>query len=160
MKIPPRTMFSAQVAATTISSVVQVLVLKFALSNIKGICTAEQPQKFSWPGGRVFFSASVIWGLLDPQRIFSPGQIYSSLLWFFPVGLVVPLIFWWAARRWPHSPLKYLNAPLVFGGGSSITPATPLNYLSWGVVGFVFQKYIRTRQVCSLRKSPLTGISC
>ncbi|KAI9653398.1 MAG: hypothetical protein M1821_007063 [Bathelium mastoideum] len=145
MKIPPRTMFSAQVVATTMASIIQVLVLNFALKNIEGICTLEQEQHFSCPGGRVFFSASVIWGLLGPSRIFSPGQIYTALFWFFPIGLATPVIFWLVVKRWPASPIKYLNAPLIFGGSGSIPPATPLNYLSWGAVGFVFQKYIRTR---------------
>ena len=145
MKIPPRTLFAAQVIATTMASIIQVFVLNFALNNIEGVCTQEQKQHFFCPGGQVFFSASVIWGLLGPARIFSPGQVYSALFWFFVIGLVTPVIFWFAAKRWPASPIKFLNAPLIFGGSSSIPPATPLNYLSWGIVGFVFQKYIRTR---------------
>lgn len=36
-------------------------------------------------------------------------------------------------------------APLIFGGGQGIPPASPLNYMTWGIVGFIFQKYIRTR---------------
>jgi hypothetical protein len=87
----------------------------------------------------------VIWGLIGPQRIFSPGQIYSSLFWFFGVGAIVPVIFYVSARRFPRSPIKYLMAPLIFGGAASIPPATPLNYLSWGVIGFIFQKLIRQR---------------
>jgi hypothetical protein len=63
------------------------------------------------------FTASVIWGLIGPQRIFSPGQIYSGLFWFFGVGAITPLI----------------------------PPASPLNYLTWGIVGFIFQKVIRQR---------------
>lgn len=87
----------------------------------------------------------MIWGLIGPQRIFSPGQIYSGLFWFFGVGAIVPVIFYFAARRFPRSPLKYLMAPLIFGGAAQIPPATPLNYLSWGVIGFIFQKLIRQR---------------
>ncbi|KAF3059303.1 Sexual differentiation process protein isp4 [Daldinia childiae] len=143
MKIPPRTMFMAQVVATTFSCFIQIAVLNFALGNIEGVCELTQPQRFTCPGGRVFFSASVIWGLIGPSRVFSPGQIYSGLLTFFVVGAVAPIIFWFAARRWPRSGAKYLMAPLIFGGAGSIPPATPLNYLSWGVVGFVFQYVIK-----------------
>lgn len=145
MKIPPRTMFTAQVVATTVACFVQIFVLNFALDNIKDVCTPQQPQKFSCPGGRVFFSASIIWGLLGPQRIFSPGQVYNALFWFFPIGALLPVIFWYMAKKWPRSGARYLMAPLILGGAGSIPPATPLNFLSWGVVGFVFQKYIRTR---------------
>lgn len=145
MKIPPRTMFMAQVVATTFSCFIQVAVLNFALTNIKDVCTPNQPEHFTCPGGKVFFSASVIWGLIGPARIFSPGQIYSGLFWFFLVGAVTPIIFYFAARKWPKSPIKYLMAPLLFGGAGYIPPATPLNYLSWGIVGYVFQKHIRTK---------------
>ncbi|KAI1805642.1 small oligopeptide transporter [Daldinia bambusicola] len=145
MKIPPRTMFMAQVVATTFSCFIQVAVLNFALGNIEGVCELTQPQRFTCPGGRVFFSASVLWGLIGPSRVFSPGQIYSGLLTFFVVGAVTPVIFWFAARRWPKSGAKYLMAPLIFGGSSAIPPATPLNYLSWGVVGYLFQHVIKKR---------------
>ncbi|KAI1110286.1 OPT oligopeptide transporter protein-domain-containing protein [Nemania sp. NC0429] len=145
MKIPPRTMFIAQVVATTISCVVQVLVLNFALAHIDGICEITQSQRFTCPGGRIFFSASVIWGLIGPARVFSPGQIYSGLLAFFVIGAVTPVLIYLAARRYPGSPVRYLMAPLIFGGAGSIPPATPLNYLSWGIVGYVFQFVVKRR---------------
>ncbi|KAI3343510.1 OPT oligopeptide transporter protein-domain-containing protein [Ustulina deusta] len=145
MKIPPRTMFMAQVVATTISCFIQVAVLNFALTNIDGICDITQPQRFTCPGGRVFFSASVIWGLIGPARVFSPGQVYSGLLSFFAIGAVTPVIIYFAAKRYPRSPVKYLMAPLIFGGAGNIPPATPLNYLSWGIVGYVFQFVIKKR---------------
>lgn len=145
MKIPPRTMFMAQVIATTVSCFIQVAVLNAALSSIDGICTPTQREHFTCPGGRVFFAASVIWGLIGPARIFSPGQVYSGLFLFFGVGAFTPIVIWYAARRWPKSPLKYLMAPLIFGGAGAIPPATPLNYLSWGIVGFIFQYVIRKR---------------
>ncbi|KAI1384598.1 small oligopeptide transporter [Hypoxylon trugodes] len=145
MKIPPKTMFQAQVVATTFSCFIQIAVLNFALNNIEGACDLTQPQRFTCPGGRVFFSASVIWGLIGPSRVFSPGQIYSGLLFFFVLGAAAPVVFWIAAKRWPKSPAKYLMAPLIFGGAGAIPPATPLNYLSWGAVGYVFQFVIKRR---------------
>ncbi|KAI0552026.1 OPT oligopeptide transporter protein-domain-containing protein [Xylaria curta] len=145
MKIPPRTMFMAQVVATTISCFIQVIVLNFALDNIDGVCDVTQPQRFTCPGGRTFFSASVIWGLIGPARVFSPGQIYSGLLVFFIIGAVTPVIIYFASKRYPRSPVKYLMAPLIFGGAGSMPPATPLNYLSWGIVGYFFQFVIKKR---------------
>ncbi|EJT81694.1 hypothetical protein GGTG_01671 [Gaeumannomyces tritici R3-111a-1] len=145
MKIPPRTMFMCQVVATTFSCFIQVAVLNFALAHIDGVCTPTQPERFTCPGGRVFFSASVIWGLIGPARMFSPGQIYSGLFVFFGVGAVLPVVLFYAARRWPASPLKYAMAPLIFGGSAAIPPASPLNYLSWGIVGYLFQHLIRKR---------------
>ncbi|CAN8097398.1 unnamed protein product [Discula destructiva] len=145
MKVPPRTMFMCQVVATTFSCFIQIIVLNSALVAIPEVCTTTQREHFTCPGGKVFFSASVIWGLLGPARIFSPGQIYSGLFGFFAVGAVFPVIFYYSAKKWPKSPLKYLIAPVIFGGAGSIPPATPLNYLSWGIVGWIFQYLIKKR---------------
>lgn len=87
----------------------------------------------------------MIWGLIGPARMFSPGQIYSGLFFFFLVGAATPVVIYFAAKKWPRSPLKHLMAPLIFGGSGMIPPATPLNYLSWGFVGWVFQYVIRER---------------
>ncbi|KLO89773.1 Uncharacterized protein LW93_1835 [Fusarium fujikuroi] len=143
MKIPPRTMFMSQVVATTFSCFIQIVVLNLSLKHIPHVC--EHHDHFTCPGGRVFFAASVIWGLLGPARMFSPGQVYSGLFVFFILGAITPIVIYVLAKRWPRSPVGYLMAPLIFGGAGAIPPATPLNYLSWGIVGFVFQFWVKKR---------------
>jgi OPT family oligopeptide transporter len=109
------------------------------------VCTLHQRQKFSCPNAKVFFSASVIWGLLGPQRIFSIGQVYSALLLGFPLGILITLAIWGVQLKWPRSIFKYALAPIILGGGGAIPPATPLNYMTWGIVGYIFQSVIRKR---------------
>lgn len=46
----------AQVVATTYSCIIQVLVLNTALSIIPDVCDEQQPERFTCPGGRVFYS--------------------------------------------------------------------------------------------------------
>ena len=146
MKVPPRTMFYGQTVATIWACIVQVAIVRWALDgNIAGICTQHQPNNFTCPNGRVFFNASVIWGLIGPQRIFSPGSIYGNLQWFWLAGVALPAIIYVVARIWPKSRARYLNAPLLFNGSGQIPPATPLNYLSWGIVGLIFNPWIRNR---------------
>lgn len=145
MKVPPRTMYSAQVVATIWSCFVQIAVLEWALGTIKDVCSRKQVNHFSCPNGRVFFNASIIWGAIGPGRIFSPGSLYSSLLWFFLVGALTPVAIYVGARMFPKSNLRYLSAPIIFGGTGNLPPATPLNYLSWGLIGYVFNKYIKNR---------------
>ncbi|KAE8151097.1 OPT oligopeptide transporter protein-domain-containing protein [Aspergillus avenaceus] len=145
MKIPPRVTFAAQMVATLWTSIVQVAVMNWALGSIKGVCEEHQVNHYTCPNGRVFFNASVIWGVIGPQRMFSPGQMYSGLMWFWLAGAILPIAIYVAARFFPKSRVRYLSAPLIFGGAGLIPPATPLNYLTWGIVGFVFNKYIRDR---------------
>ncbi|KAH8775976.1 OPT oligopeptide transporter protein-domain-containing protein [Hyaloscypha sp. PMI_1271] len=61
---------------------------------------------------------TLIFGLIGPQRIFSTGSIYST---------------------------RFFSAPIFFGGMGQLPPATPLSYLSWSLLGLVFQKFIRNR---------------
>ncbi|EWC48007.1 hypothetical protein DRE_02586 [Drechslerella stenobrocha 248] len=145
MKVPPRTLFWAQVTAALWTSVVQVAVMYWALGSIKGICTKAAINHFTCPNATVFFNASIVWGVIGPARMFSPGQIYSGLMWFFLIGAVTPVIFYFLNRRFPKSFLRYVNWPVIFSGSGLIPPATPLNYLAWGIVGFVFNHHIRKR---------------
>jgi len=145
MKVPPRTLFFAQGFASLWSCLVQVAVLYWSFGNIEGICTPKQSARFTCPNGKVFFNASIIWGLIGPSRIFSGNGVYANLQWFWFVGAVTPAIFYVLARKFPKSPARYLHAPIIFGGTSYIPPSTPLNYLSWGLVGYIFNRVIRNR---------------
>lgn len=142
-KLPPKTLFCAQAIATVWSAIIQIAVMNWALANIEGICTPEQISSYTCPGGNVFFTASVIWGAIGPARIFSPGALYSSLLWFFLLGAFSPIITYLLVKRWPKSFFRYLSTPVMFGSLGAIPPATAYNYLCWISVGFVFQKLIR-----------------
>jgi OPT oligopeptide transporter protein len=72
--------------------------------------------KVTCPNALVFARASVIWGAIGPKRIFSPGAIYSHLLYFFIPGIILPIILYLVARRYPRSSIRFLNAPIIFGG--------------------------------------------
>jgi len=145
MKLPPRTLFWAQGIASLWSCLVQVAVLYWSFGNISDICTVNQSARFSCPNGRVFFTASIIWGLIGPQRMFSGSGTYKNLQWFWLVGALTPVLFYFLAKKFPRSVFRYVNAPVIFGGTGYIPPATPLIYLSWGIVGFIFNKFIRNR---------------
>lgn len=147
MKVPPRTMFWSQTVATFWSGLVQIAVMNWALATLPDVCTSEQANSFICPNGNVFFQASVIWGLLGPARIFSPGQVYGTLFWFFLAGAALPVALYFAARKWPKSFIRYMMSPLIFGGTGLIPPATPINYLTWGAVGWFFNRYIRGKHL-------------
>lgn len=64
MKIPPRSMFAAQLFAVIWLSIVQICTYNFLRGNIDGICTESQSQGLTCPGARTFYNASVIWGAI------------------------------------------------------------------------------------------------
>lgn len=61
-KVPPRAMYRGQVLSAFITSIVCYAVVRFVDSNIEGICTPDQPQRFTCADSAVvFFSSSVVW---------------------------------------------------------------------------------------------------
>ena len=129
MKVPPRSMFWGQLVATVWSCFVQLCVIIWSLENIPDVCKPDQSSRFTCPGGRVFFNASIVWGLIGPARIFTGSSTYAGLQYFWLAGALAPILIYITARIWPRSKARFLNAPVLFGGMGMIPPATPLNYV-------------------------------
>lgn len=115
------------------------------LGNISGICDEDQPNGFSCPQGRTVYSSSVIWGLVGPSRLYSVGQIYSGLLHFFWIGLILPPITYYIWKRTNSDFVRKINWPLIFVGTYNVPPATGINYSSWYIVNLIFNKIIYKR---------------
>ncbi|GME80559.1 unnamed protein product [Ambrosiozyma monospora] len=100
-KIPPRAVFRGQIISTIITAFVALGVVDFVDHHIKGICTEGQAQHFTCSSNSVvYFTASVVWGLIGPKRIFS--EQYPILKWMFLFGFLLSLA-WWSIRK--HGPV-------------------------------------------------------
>ncbi|WVF67328.1 OPT family small oligopeptide transporter [Kwoniella sp. CBS 6097] len=142
MHLPPRPIFICQIIATIIGSIVQLGVQDWVFSNIPNICSVNE--KVWWcPHTRTFFSASVLYGLIGPKRLFGPGSLYSPLCWFFLIGAVAPLITWALSRRYPNSLWKYICWPVIFSCVSLLPPYLPINFISFCIVGWFTQYWVR-----------------
>ncbi|KAF9445612.1 small oligopeptide transporter [Macrolepiota fuliginosa MF-IS2] len=144
MKIPPRTMFGAQVLAAVIAGTVQLGVQAWMFTNIPNMCDPHQKDGFICPSTEVFGAASIIVSLDQDFSSLKDKLITVSLVFFFLVGAVAPVIPWALSKKYPNSFLKYVN-PVIFSGTGLIPPATAINYVPWAAVGFVFQYAIRRR---------------
>lgn len=145
MKIPPKLLFTVQMAATLVSSVTQIGVLNWMFIKIPGICTPEAINGFNCPIARVHFNGSILWGVVGPERFFGSGALYRPLVWAFLIGAVAPIIVWLLGRRHRKSVWRKVNLPVLFGSLSWIPPATGLNFSVWAVVCFVFNSMIRRK---------------
>lgn len=75
-------------------------------SNVKDLCKPTNKDRFtpvailrflfattdagpllSCNGSKVVYNASMIWGVVGPKRLFQSGQVYSSLMYFFIIGV-------------------------------------------------------------------------
>ncbi|KAF9350608.1 hypothetical protein BGX26_011255 [Mortierella sp. AD094] len=138
MKIPPKEMFMTQLIGTCIAGCINLVTANWLLSSRPNICT---PEGYPWtcPGANVFFSASVIWGVIAPARMFGTSSIYHPLMYFFIFGLFIPIPFYLISRRFPGTPLDKIHTPVLLTSTGMMPPARPYQYANWLAVGFLFQ---------------------
>ncbi|KAJ4956942.1 hypothetical protein NE237_013725 [Protea cynaroides] len=138
MKIPPRTMFMAQVVGTLIAGLVYLGTAWWLIETIPDICDTGSNSLWTCPGDHVFYDASVIWGLIGPRRIFGDLGTYEAINWFFLGGAIAPVLVWLAHRAYPKQEwIRLINMPILIGATGNMPPATAVNYTSWIIVGFL-----------------------
>ncbi|KAK9097029.1 hypothetical protein Sjap_022526 [Stephania japonica] len=146
MKIPPRSMFLVQFIGTIVAGTINIGVAWWLLNTVENICQDDLlPPNSPWtcPGDRVFFDASVIWGLVGPKRIFGSLGNYPALNWFFVGGALGPILVWILHKLFPkQSWIPLINLPVLLGATASMPPATTVNYNSWVLVGTIFNFFI------------------
>ncbi|KAF9899145.1 hypothetical protein BX616_003223 [Lobosporangium transversale] len=142
MKVPPRAMFWAQCMGTFIAGLVNLLTANWLLNTIPNICQADH-KTFSCPHARTFYSASVIWGVIAPDRMFGPTSIYNAINYFFILGFLLPIPFYYLKKVFPNTFLDYVHIPVLLAATSMMPPARAYNYTNWLALGFIFQFFAR-----------------
>ncbi|KAI9185955.1 hypothetical protein LWI28_012315 [Acer negundo] len=169
MKVPPKSMFVAQfwmivdiflfspfnnlhdhqLAGTVAASTVYFLTAWWLLESIPNICDIDNlPEGSPWtcPGDDVFYSASIIWGVVGPGKMFTNAGLYPGLNWFFLIGLVAPVPFWLLSRTFPEKKwLRQIHMPIILGATGGMPPTKAVHYLSWGTVGIFFNFFVYRR---------------
>ncbi|EHK46924.1 uncharacterized protein TrAtP1_010472 [Trichoderma atroviride] len=148
VKIPPRQTFIAQIIATFISTIICTGVLNFQMKSITGVCTPDAQFKLTCPGVNTFFTASVLWGTVGPQKVFGQNGQYTEILVGFPLGIVVVFFFWGLNKKFPQwSWTRQIHPVAIMYGGivwapynmSYVWPSVPIAWISW--------VYLKTRFV-------------
>ncbi|KAG1119520.1 hypothetical protein G6F42_012957 [Rhizopus arrhizus] len=75
--------------------------------------------------------------------MFGGSSPYSSMNWFFLIGFLLPIPFWFLSKKYPNSFWKYVHIPLIFNATGMMPPAVPLNFSMWCATGFVFMFWLR-----------------
>lgn len=141
-KVPPRAIFKGQVISTIFQCLVSIGVVNWQISNIEGICTKTQAQKFTCPGPNTFFSASVLWGVIGPKKVFN--GLYPILQWCFLIGALAPFPFLALKKYFPRQ-THYFQPTLVIGGMLIFAPYNLTYYTGGLYLSWFFMHYLRTR---------------
>ncbi|KAF9282743.1 hypothetical protein BGZ88_010868 [Linnemannia elongata] len=142
MKVPPKAMFWAQLLGTVIAGLVNLLTANWLLKTQKGICTDDNDQ-FQCTYARTFYSASVIWGVIGPNLQFGPTSMYNAVNYFFVIGFLLPIPFYFLKKAYPNTWLDYVHIPVLLAATGMMPPAKPFQYTNWLALGFAFQFFAR-----------------
>lgn len=140
-KIPPRAMFRCQVLSMFVMSFISLAVMNFQINSIEGYCDENQPQKFTCPNSRVFYNASILWGVIGPKKVFN--GLYPLMQYCFLIGALLPFPCI-AFKKWgPRRLTKYFQPTLIIGGFLIYAPYN-LSYLTGGLyASFAFMLYLK-----------------
>lgn len=135
-----------KLVGTIVTSSVYFGTAWWLLESIPNICNdALLPESSPWtcPGSNVFYNASIIWGVLGPLRIFTKLGLYSMMNYFFLIGALAPVPIWLLSKKFPEKKwIKDINMPILIGATAYMPPARSVNYITWFVVGYIFNVVI------------------
>ncbi|TVY45580.1 Oligopeptide transporter [Lachnellula subtilissima] len=91
-KIAPRAVFRSQIGTIIITCFVAVGTQDFILTSVKGLCTPDQPSRFTCANdGFPLYASSLMWGLLGSDRMFN--SLYPLFKWCFLIGFGIAVLF-------------------------------------------------------------------
>ncbi|KAK6456525.1 OPT oligopeptide transporter protein-domain-containing protein [Scheffersomyces xylosifermentans] len=144
VKIPPRALFRAQIISVFIASFIQLGIMNFQMNGgIDNYCDPHNKQKFTCPGTRTYYSASVIWGVIGPKKVFN--GLYPILQYCFLIGFLLAIpclaVKWYGPRKYT----KYFEPSIIIGGFRIWAPYN-LTHITAGLyVSIVFMHYIKKK---------------
>ncbi|QWU88306.1 hypothetical protein CA3LBN_002571 [Candidozyma haemuli] len=144
LRIPPRSLFRAQLLSVILNSLMSVGVLNLAINEVQDFCHPHQPQKFTCPGSTTVYSASVLWGVIGPKKVF--GGLYPILQWCFLIGFLLAFPCWALKKYYGRTIVGKYFHPIVFSFGIMIYAPYNLSYYTPGMIlSFFFMYVIRKK---------------
>jgi OPT family small oligopeptide transporter len=141
--IAPRSLFRIQILSVILSSFASIGILWFQLTGgVADMCSQTQIDKFTCANTRTFFSASVIWAVIGPKRVFN--TLYPAMKYCFLIGAILPIPFYLANRYGPRWTRNF-NVLVLISGPINWAPYNFMYYTPNFYCGFIFNYWIRRR---------------
>ncbi|KAJ8103683.1 OPT oligopeptide transporter protein-domain-containing protein [Lipomyces tetrasporus] len=143
-KIPPRAFLRCQLLATVIQTLITIAANNVLITSFPSLCAPDQSNRFTCPFPNARYTATIVWGVVGPQRIFA--ELYPMLKWAFFIGVCIgaPVYYirLYAMRYFPF--VKNFNPIMFIAGMSWWNSGYNLSYFTPGFeVSFIFMYYIR-----------------
>ncbi|KAI5963484.1 OPT2 [Candida pseudojiufengensis] len=135
-KIPPRAMFRCQTLSIFVASFIQLGILNFQITGIKDYCDPLNKQKFTCASTRTFYSASVLWGVIGPKKVFD--HLYPLLRWCFLIGFLLAFPCAAIKKYGPRKYFKTFEPSIIIGGFLNFAPYNLSYFLPGVYVSYAF----------------------
>ncbi|KAK9460479.1 OPT oligopeptide transporter protein-domain-containing protein [Lipomyces oligophaga] len=145
-KIPPRALLRGQLMATMIQTFITIAAYNVLVDSMDDLCSDDQPNNYICPFANALYTATLVWGVVGPKRIFN--TLYPMLKWAFLIGVCIAApVFYLRLIMMRYIPaVKNWNPIMTLAGMSSWNNGYNLAYYTPGMeVSFVFMYYIRHR---------------
>lgn len=171
VRIAPRAVFRCQIGTIIITCFVAVATQNWILTHVPGLCTPNQPSRFTCASdGAPLYASSLMWGLLGSDRMF--GSMYPMFKWCFLIGVGIAVVFlvgqdvlgprylpgvrlWFEKRLSPRrfaqldgtlfllvARMKWLNPALVIQGIQHWAPSNMAYKTPGFILSFVFMYWL------------------
>ncbi|KAK9460481.1 OPT oligopeptide transporter protein-domain-containing protein [Lipomyces oligophaga] len=145
-KIPPRALLRGQLLATIIQTFITIAAYNVVTESFPDLCASDQANKFTCPFPNALYTATLVWGVVGPKRIFN--TLYPMLKWSFLIGCLIgaPVYYlrFFAMKFIPF--VKNWNPIMSLAGMSLWNSGYNMSYYTPGMeISFVFMYYIRRR---------------
>ncbi|KAK9450478.1 OPT oligopeptide transporter protein-domain-containing protein [Limtongia smithiae] len=142
-KLPPRSVFRAQMIATLLQCVVTTAAVTWQIDNTPDLCTSTQAGKLVCTFPNQLYSNTLLLGVIGPHRTYD--VMYPLLKYAFLFGGLFGVGFYYARRYFPRY-LKYVHPVLFMSGMTRYGATYNLSYFTPGFyASLVFMVYIRGR---------------
>ncbi|KAF9094188.1 hypothetical protein BGX29_009620, partial [Mortierella sp. GBA35] len=124
MKIPPRSMFTAQVWGTIIGGIFNYIIMIVIIDAKRPLLDGTKVDPTGlWTGNnpQVYWGSGLIYGALGPVRMFGSESKYNFIYWGFLIGAILPIIQWGLTKKFPNVKWSTFNVA-IFAGGMSQYP--------------------------------------
>ncbi|KAI5950838.1 OPT2 [Candida jiufengensis] len=142
-KVPPRAMFRCQLLSIFIASFIQLGILNFQITGIKDYCDPLNRQKFTCANTRTFYSASVLWGVIGPKKVFD--HLYPVLRWCFLIGFLLAFPCAALKKYGPRKLVKSFEPSIIIGGFLNFAPYNLSYYIGGVYLSLAFMVYIKRK---------------
>ncbi|KAK9460480.1 OPT oligopeptide transporter protein-domain-containing protein [Lipomyces oligophaga] len=145
-KIPPRALLRCQLLATTIQTLITIAAYNVLTQSFTDLCSPTQANRFVCPFPNALYTATLVWGVVGPKRIFN--TLYPMLKWAFFIGVVVAApVFYLRLFLMRYIPfVKNWNPIMSIAGMSLWNSGYNMSYYTPGFeVSCIFMYYIRRR---------------